>query len=110
MSLVLFVSLGFSPTSQMHLKRLVSWTAMATAVGSKALTVKQAIIFGSICEFIGSLMGGSVCETITSGIAHPDSFASPLLYMKLMLAVLCGAFVWLAVATYLEVPPTLFSF
>jgi phosphate/sulfate permease len=78
--------------------------AMATAVGSKALTVKQAIIFGSICEFIGSLMGGSVCETITSGIAHPDSFASPLLYMKLMLAVLCGAFVWLAVATYLEVP------
>ena len=78
--------------------------AMATAVGSKALSVRKAIIVGSICEFIGSLLGGSVCETITSGIAHPDSFASPAIYIKLMFAVLLGSFLWLSAATYAEIP------
>jgi hypothetical protein len=44
--------------------------AMATSVGSKALTVKQAIIFGSICEFLGSLIGGMCTEHFCSSFAE----------------------------------------
>ena len=42
--------------------------ALGTSVGSKALTVKQAIYIGAVCEFLGSLVGGTVAGTISCKI------------------------------------------
>ncbi len=45
-----------------------------------------------------------MCETITSGIVPPSAFSSPDLYIRLMFAVLAGSFLWLALATYFQLP------
>ena len=43
--------------------------AMGTSVGSKAITIKQAIIIAAIFEFMGAfLAGGEVTNTISNGI------------------------------------------
>ena len=45
--------------------------AFASSVGSKALTVKKAIVIASIFECTGAiLMGSHVTETIIKGIAN----------------------------------------
>ena len=52
--------------------------AMGTSVGSKALTIKQAILIAMIFEFAGAyLAGGEVTSTIRKGIidaAHLQIF------------------------------------
>ena len=43
--------------------------AMATSVGSKALTIKQAIMVAAVFEFLGAVLaGGEVTSTIRKGI------------------------------------------
>ena len=50
--------------------------AMATSVGSKALTIKQAIIVAAIFEFAGAVLaGGEVTSTIRKGIVDADLLA-----------------------------------
>ena len=50
--------------------------AMGTSVGSKALTIKQAIIIAAIFEFTGAFFaGGEVTSTIRSGIVDAKVFA-----------------------------------
>ena len=47
--------------------------AMATSVGSKALTIKQAILVAAIFEFLGAVLaGGEVTSTIRKGIVDAD--------------------------------------
>lgn len=49
--------------------------AFATSVGSKALTIKQAILIASVMEFSGAfLLGGNVASTIMKGITEPSYF------------------------------------
>ena len=49
--------------------------AMGTSVGSKALTIKQAIIIAMVFEFAGAyLAGGEVTSTIRKGIIDPALF------------------------------------
>ncbi len=45
--------------------------AMGTSVGSKTLTLRQAIIIAMVCEFVGAvLVGTSVTGTSSTGIAR----------------------------------------
>ena len=78
--------------------------AMGTSVGSKALTVKQAIIIAIVLEFAGAyLAGGSVTETIRKGIidpSMPELVANPELLVYGMLAALLAAGTWLLIATH----------
>ncbi|WGL15978.1 inorganic phosphate transporter [Microbulbifer bruguierae] len=80
--------------------------AMGTSVGSRALTIKQAIIIAMIFEFAGAyLAGGEVTATIRKGIISPDLFADkPELLVYGMLSALLAAGTWLAIASVLGWP------
>ncbi|QJR00206.1 inorganic phosphate transporter [Halomonas sp. PGE1] len=75
--------------------------AMGTSVGSKAITIKQAIIIAVIFEFLGAwLAGGEVTATIRGGIVDPALLeANPELLVYGMLSALLAAAIWLLVAS-----------
>ncbi len=75
--------------------------AMATSVGSRALTIKQAILVAAVFEFMGAVLaGGEVTSTIRSGIVDAGLLAdTPELLVYGMLASLLSAGTWLAVAS-----------
>lgn len=80
--------------------------AMGTSVGSKALTIKQAIIIAMIFEFAGAyLAGGEVTSTIRKGIIDASYFVdSPELLVFGMISALFAAATWLLVASILGWP------
>ncbi|RUO63415.1 inorganic phosphate transporter, PiT family [Pseudidiomarina planktonica] len=80
--------------------------AMGTSVGSKALTIKQAIIVAMIFEFAGAyLAGGEVTSTIRKGIIDSGYFVdTPELLVFGMIASLLAAGTWLLIASYLGWP------
>jgi PiT family inorganic phosphate transporter len=75
--------------------------AMATSVGSKAITIKQAIIIATVFEFAGAyLAGGEVTATIRKGIIDAQLLAdTPELLVYGMLASLLAAGIWLLIAS-----------
>jgi PiT family inorganic phosphate transporter len=79
--------------------------AMGTSVGSKAITVKKAIVIAAIFEFSGAfLAGGHVTGTIRKGIIDPAFIPAPEILIFGMLAALLGAGIWLMVASYFGWP------
>ena len=80
--------------------------AMGTSVGSKALTIKQAIIIAMIFEFAGAyLAGGEVTSTIRKGIIDAAYFIEqPELLVFGMTAALLAAGLWLIIASYFGWP------
>lgn len=80
--------------------------AMGTSVGSKALTIKQAIIIAMIFEFAGAyLAGGEVTSTIRKGIIDASYFIDqPELLVFGMTAALLAAGLWLIIASYFGWP------
>lgn len=75
--------------------------AMATSVGSKALTIKQAILVAAVFEFLGAVLaGGEVTSTIRRGIVDTNLMADdPRLLIYGMLSALLAAGTWLLVAS-----------
>ncbi|APX91955.1 phosphate permease [Halomonas sp. 1513] len=75
--------------------------AMGTSVGSKAITIKQAIIIAVIFEFLGAwLAGGEVTSTIRGGMIDPDLLdGNPELLVYGMLSALLAAAIWLMIAS-----------
>ncbi len=75
--------------------------AMATSVGSKAITIKQAVIIAGFFEFSGAyLAGGEVTNTIRKGIVEQSTFVNqPDVLIWGMLASLLAAGTWLLIAS-----------
>jgi len=75
--------------------------AMATSVGSGALTIGAAIVIAGIFEFLGAfLAGGEVTSTIRKGIIDTGLLADdPNKLVYGMLASLLAAAVWLTIAS-----------
>ena len=75
--------------------------AMATSVGSKALTIRQAILVAAVFEFLGAVLaGGEVTSTIRKGIVDTDLLSgTPELLIYGMLAALLAAGTWLLIAS-----------
>jgi PiT family inorganic phosphate transporter len=75
--------------------------AMATSVGSKALTIKQAILVAAVFEFLGAVLaGGAVTSTIRQGIVDSERLAgTPELLVYGMLSSLLAAGTWLLIAS-----------
>ncbi|ASL28114.1 inorganic phosphate transporter [Azotobacter chroococcum] len=73
--------------------------AMGTSVGSRALTIRQAIFIAMIFEFCGAyLAGGEVTETIKNGIVDAEVISPDLMVLGMMSALLAAG-IWLLVAT-----------
>ncbi|MEH2192238.1 MAG: inorganic phosphate transporter [Nostoc sp.] len=80
--------------------------AMGTSVGSKAVTLKQAIVIAGVLEFTGAvLFGHEVTETLATKIANPALFAAtPQIFVVGMVTVLISCGVWLQIATSRGLP------
>ncbi|WP_445631719.1 inorganic phosphate transporter [Nostoc sp. DSM 114167] len=80
--------------------------AMGTSVGSKAVTLKQALIIAGVLEFTGAvLFGHEVTETLATKIANPALFAAtPQILVTGMVTVLISCGVWLQIATSRGLP------
>jgi PiT family inorganic phosphate transporter len=83
--------------------------AMGTSVGSRALTLKQAVVIAAVFEFAGAFFAGdAVTDTVRKGILSVDfetvteSFANDLMYG--FIAAMMAAAVWLTVATRYGLP------
>ena len=75
--------------------------AMATSVGSRALTIRQAIVVAAVFEFLGAVLaGGAVTSTIRKGIVDASLLhETPELLVYGMLAALLAAAIWLLIAS-----------
>ncbi|HET8551060.1 MAG TPA: anion permease [Gammaproteobacteria bacterium] len=75
--------------------------AMATSIGSKAVTIRQALFIAAIFEFGGAVLaGGAVTSTIRKGIVEMSAVAGhPTLLIYGMLAALLASGIWLTIAT-----------
>src|SRR6056300_932224 len=75
--------------------------AMGTSVGSKAITIKQAIVIAMIFEFLGAyLAGGEVTSTIRKGIVDPQLYVDETnIFIIGMLSALLAGGTWLYVAS-----------
>lgn len=79
---------------------------MGTAVGSQAMTIKQAIFLAAICEFLGAfLIGDEVSRTIKQGFVSPTIFAAdPYGFACGMTAAILATALWLQFATIRGLP------
>lgn len=80
--------------------------AMGTSVGSKALTLKKAVLVAAVLEFSGAfIVGSNVSETIQKGIIDPNIFqADPMIFVFGMMGALLSTAVLLQVASYFGLP------
>lgn len=80
--------------------------SMGTSVGSKALTLTQAILIAGVLEFTGAVVfGKQVSATLATKVANPSLFAdNPETFLLGMVAVLLSCGIWLQVATSQGLP------
>jgi PiT family inorganic phosphate transporter len=80
--------------------------AMGTSVGSKAVTLRQALLIAGVLEFTGAvLFGQEVSETLATEIVNPALFATaPQLLLTGMVSVLLASGLWLQIATTRGLP------
>ncbi|MFZ5797759.1 MAG: inorganic phosphate transporter [Desulfobulbaceae bacterium] len=88
--------------------------SMADAVGSKAISIRNAVIAAGICEFAGAvLVGAQVTETVRSGIIDPAVLATlpgmtphdaAVIFVIGMAAALLSAAFWLNFSSMCGMP------
>lgn len=79
---------------------------MSTTMGSKAITVRQALCVAVIFEFAGAFLGGAdVTETLRDGIIDTQLLnEAPFLLVQGMLGVLLACTIWMHLASFIGVP------
>ena len=91
---VIFVALVFTYTNGFH----DTANSIATVVGTKVLTARQAIILATVTNLLGALVGGEVAKTIASGIVDsnmiPLAVSSHMLICALMAAIFWNLLTW----------------
>ncbi len=73
--------------------------AIATVVGTRVLSPRNAIIMAAVLNFVGAATGLEVAKTIGKGILVPEA----LTYVT-VIAGLAAAIIWVALATYYGLP------
>jgi phosphate/sulfate permease len=83
--LVIFIALAFEYINGFH----DTANSIATVVGTKVMTPRQAIIMAATTNLIGALAGHAVAKTVSSGLVDAQ-FISPMV----IICALLGAIVW----------------
>ena len=79
--------------------------SMASSVGARAVTLRQALILATILTFLGSsLVGSHVAQTIRKGIVDSQAIGDPKVIMMGLLSALLSASLWVCLATYQNLP------
>ena len=79
--------------------------SMASAVGAKAITIRQAIFIAGILNIVGAVFIGShVTNTIRKGIVSTEILADPHIALIGALAALLSAALWVSFATWKSLP------
>ena len=93
--LVIFIALVFEYINGFH----DTANSIATIVGTKVLTPRQAILMAAITNLIGALAGHAVAKTVSSGLVD-SQFISPLV----IVCALLGGIVWNLITWWFRAP------
>lgn len=78
---------------------------MASPVGAKAITLRQAVLIGGLLDFIGAtFIGSHVAETIRKGIVDPATIEDPLVMSVGLLSALMAAGFWVFLSSWKQIP------
>ncbi len=92
---------------------LVAWingannaaNAIGTAVGSKALSVKNALWLAAAFDFTGAIIFGRfVSKTLLKGIVDTSQIGSAYVVVVGMISALFATGIWVLIATFLKIP------
>lgn len=79
--------------------------SMASAVGARAISVRQAVYIAGILNFVGAVfLGSQVTATISKGIIDPSTITDPQVLTLGMFSALLAAGLWVVVATLTSLP------
>ena len=79
--------------------------SMASAVGAKAITIRQAVFIAAILNIIGAtLIGSHVTDTIRKGIVSTEVLCDPHQALIGALAALLASALWVSFATWKSLP------
>jgi len=79
--------------------------AMASSVGAKAITLRQAVFIAGILNLVGAVFVGShVVDTISKGIVSPEALTDPKVAIVGALSALIAAALWVFFATWKALP------
>ncbi len=93
--LVIFIALTFEYINGFH----DTANSIATIVGTKVLTPRQAIAMAAVTNLIGALAGNAVAKTVSSGLVDAQ-FISPMV----IICALLGGIVWNLLTWWLGLP------
>ncbi len=79
--------------------------SMASAVGAKAITIRQAVFIAGILNIVGAtFIGSHVTDTIRKGIVATDILNDPHMALIGALSALLAAALWVSFATWKSLP------
>ena len=79
--------------------------AIGTAVGSRAIDLRKALVIAAVADFVGAILFGSfVSETIMRGIVDIGLIANPKIIIYGMLSTLLATGLWMLLASILKMP------
>jgi len=96
--LIITLAIGFGFTNGLN----DAANAIATAIGTRALSPRAAVILASLFNFAGAATGLEVARTIGKGILVPEAIS----YLT-VIAALASVIIWTSLATYHGIPVSL---
>lgn len=79
--------------------------SMASAVGAKAITFKQAVLIAGLLNFIGAVfVGEHVVETVKGGIVNISLIPNSSILLFGFVSALLAAAIWVTLSTWYEMP------
>ncbi|MEY2408723.1 MAG: inorganic phosphate transporter, PiT family [Verrucomicrobiota bacterium] len=87
---VIFVALLFTYTNGFH----DTANSIATVVGTKVLTPREAILLAAVTNLIGAFFGAAVAKTISSGLVDSHYISSGVLVCALTGSILWNLLTW----------------
>ena len=79
--------------------------SMASAVGAKAITIRQAVFIAAVLNILGAtLIGSHVTDTIRKGIVSTEVLNDPQMALLGAIAALLASALWVSFATWKSLP------